>query len=97
VYRDAAGLVSNQLALAGVQARADLQPERAHGVGYRARTAHSARGAVKGGKEAIAGGVDLAPAELGQFAADQGVVTVKQVVLVAVAECWRLTRLPNTW
>ena len=83
---DPADLAVDQLALAGVQAGADLEAELAHRLGDRAGAADRPGRAVEGGEEAVAGGVDLLAAEPDQLAPDERVVALEQVAPAPVAE-----------
>src|SRR5437868_275289 len=59
VNRDSADLLVDPFDLSGVDAGADLQAKRAHGVDDSACVTDGSRGAVEGGEEAVPGGVDL--------------------------------------
>ena len=83
---DSGNLVAEQLALARVQAGAELEPEVAGAVPDGERAPNRARRPVERGEEAVAGGVDLAAAEPLELATDGGVVTAQQLRPVAVAE-----------
>src|SRR5918912_3540752 len=83
---DPAHLPVRELALAGVEPCAELEPEAAHAVADRARGADRACGPVEGGEEAVAGGVDLAPAVARELAADGGLVRLEQLAPAPVAE-----------
>jgi hypothetical protein len=71
---EAGDLVPEELDLTGVKPGAHLEPEGPHAVAHGAGAADSARGAVEGGQEAIARGVDLTAAEPAELAPDDGVV-----------------------
>src|SRR6266446_4491040 len=86
VHGDAAHVVAPQLALAGVQAGADLEAERAHRLADGQRTAHRACGTVEGREEAVARRVNLPAAEAAQLLAYGGVVPLEQIAPGAVAE-----------
>ena len=60
---DPRDLVAEQLALAGVKAGPELEPQVVRAVADRHGTADRAGGAVEGGEEPVASGVDLATAE----------------------------------
>ena len=64
----------------------DLEAERAHAGADRARGADGPGGAVEGGQEAVARGVDLAPAEPRELLAHQRVVRLEQVAPAPVAQ-----------
>jgi len=88
---EATDLVTDHLALAGVQPGTDLDPERADSQADGASAAHAARGAVEGGGEdSIPGGVDPTAAEAGKLPPGDGVVAVEHVVPSAVADHGRL-------
>ena len=69
---DPADVVADQLALAGVQARPDLQPERPDRLDDRARTADRPGRPVERRQEAVAGRLDLAAPEAGQLLPHDG-------------------------
>ena len=83
---DAGDLALVQLALARVDARANLEPELAHAVHDRVRAANRPRGPVERREETVAGGVLLVAAEPGQLAPHEGVVPVEQLPPGVVAE-----------
>src|SRR5207245_1380695 len=89
VHGDAADLAVHDLALAGVQARADLQAEPPHDLGDRAGTADGTGGAVEAGEEAVPGHIELGAAEAEELAANQRVVSLEEVPPGAVAELRR--------
>jgi hypothetical protein len=70
VHRYSREIVTDDLALPGVQTATDLEAERLNSLPDCAGTANRAGGAVEGRQETIAGGVDLAPAMLLQYLAD---------------------------
>src|SRR5438270_12206768 len=70
VHGETTDVRAHDLALAGVQPRADLQPDLGHRVPDRHRAADTARRAVEGGEEAVASSVDLASAEVRELPAD---------------------------
>ena len=86
VDRDAADLLTDDLALAGMQAAADLQVQRAHLVANPACTAYGASRAVERGEEPVAGGVDLPPAEPRELAPCRAVVLPEQLAPTAIAD-----------
>jgi hypothetical protein len=86
VDRDAADLLTDDLALAGMQAAADLQVQRAHLVANPACTANDASWAVERGEEPVAGGVDLPPAEPRELAPCHAVVLPEQLAPTAIAD-----------
>ena len=67
VYGNSAKLVAHDFALAGMEARSDLESERPYVV--RDGAAHRASRAVERGQKAIPGGIDLATAKAGELAA----------------------------
>src|SRR5262245_3417414 len=71
---------------------ADGQAKLAHSVDDRTGAADSPRRPVERGEEAVARGVDLAPAEPQQLPAHQVVVALQQVAPVPVADLDRLGR-----
>ena len=78
-----------KLALAGVDACADLEAEFAHGFGDRLGASDRAGGAVEGREEAVAGGVALLAAEADQLSADKSVVTLEQIAPSTISELCR--------
>ena len=89
-------LVAAELALAGVQARAHVEAERATHVRDRPRAADRARRPVEGGEEPVAGRVDLAPAEALELATHERVVALEQLAPAAVAELARARSVEPT-
>ena len=63
VHRAAAEFVAEHLALAGMHAHPQLRAQRLHRRAQRGAAARGARRAVEGREQAVAGGVELAPAE----------------------------------
>jgi hypothetical protein len=92
VDRDAADLAADHLALARVHPGSDGDPERPDLVEDRPSAADGARGAVEAREEAVAGRVDLAPAEAHELAAGDRVVAVHEVAPAPVAEPRRVLR-----
>ena len=78
-----------ELALADVEAGADLEAERAHAGDDRLGGADRPRGAVEGCEEAVSGGVALVAAEARELSADQRVVLCKHVAPGTVAKLRR--------
>src|SRR6185369_4761239 len=74
VHGDATHVVAHELALPGVKACPDLDPERADGVADGAGAADGPRRAVEGGEEAVAGRLDLAAAEACELPAHERVM-----------------------
>src|SRR2546423_14438429 len=89
---DAADVVAADFDLAGVDAAADVEPERTGGIAGRTGTLEGRGGSVEGGAEAVAGRLDLAASEACELAADGRVVTVEQITPAAVAEFARSFR-----
>src|SRR5205085_6553659 len=83
---DAAHLAVRELALAGVESCAQLEPEAPHAVADRAGGADRPRRPVEGGEEAVAGGVDLPSAVARELAADGNLVRLEQLAPAAIAE-----------
>src|SRR3954451_20389741 len=83
----AADVVADQLALARVQPRAQLDAQAADRLHDRARAAQRVgRRTVEGGQERVADGLDLAPAVALDLAPDRVVVGGEQVAPAAVAQ-----------
>ena len=84
----AAHVVADDLALAGVQADADLEARAARTASTMAsRAAHRVRRrAVEGDEEGVADRLDLAPAEAVELAAHGGLVGAEQVAPARVAQ-----------
>src|SRR5688500_12769515 len=70
VGRDAAHAPPLALDLAGVEPRANLDPQAPHAVAHRTGAPHGPLRRVECCQEAVAGGVDLLALEAGQLAAD---------------------------
>jgi hypothetical protein len=79
VNGNAADIVANNLALAGMQAGANLNPQRPYFFGYCAGAAHAARRTVERGENAVAGGLDFTAAKASKVTADRRVVMFEQV------------------
>src|SRR3954468_1793612 len=87
VHRDAADVVADDLALAGVQPRPRRQPERLQPLDDRLRAAdRPRRRPVEGDQERVADRLDLAAAEAVELTADDRVVGDEQVAPARVAE-----------
>src|SRR5262249_7758392 len=67
VHRDSDDALARELALAGVQPRAQLEAHRAHALAHGDGAADGARRTVEGREEAVTGAVDLAAAERGEL------------------------------
>src|SRR5262249_33586929 len=76
---DAADVLAHAHALAGVQAGAHLEPERADRVSNAEAASNAARRAVEERQEAVARGRDLASAEMRDLTPHQRVVSYKQI------------------
>ena len=77
------------LALAGVEADAELQAQRAHVRNQRARALDRASWAVERGEEAVSGGVDLLSSELRDPPTDDRVMAFEQITPGSVTELRR--------
>src|SRR3954453_2306986 len=86
VNGDAADIVADHFALAGMQPGADLDADRPDFVGDRAGTANAARWTVKRCEKAVARSLHLMAAKSRQIAADGGVMMVEQIAPALVAE-----------
>ena len=78
--------VAVELALAGVDARTDVDAELPQRVADRERAADGARRTVERGEEPVAGGVDLAAAKPLELAPNRGVVRAEELAPAAIAE-----------
>jgi hypothetical protein len=85
VHGDAADLRAVELALAGMDAGADLDAELPHGLSGRERAADGARRTVEGGEEAVARRVHLPAAEAVELAPDRAVVFAEQLAPATVS------------
>src|SRR5712691_5738011 len=90
--RDATELCAHHLALAGMNAGADLDPVLTHGVPDGERARHGARGAVEGREEAVAGVVDLTAAMALELASHCRMVAFEHATPLRVAQRERLLR-----
>src|SRR5262249_37432896 len=95
VHSDAAQLVADQLAFARVHARPYIHAESSDAVGDGASATDTARGTVKGSEEAIAGGVDLAPALTAPLLADHPVIGLQEVRPSPIADVGRALGGPD--
>src|SRR5688572_422366 len=86
VHGDAAELVADDLALAGMHAGADLDASRARCVAHGGCAADGARGAVEGGEEAVARGINLATAVMLEVLPHERLKTLEELAPFAVAE-----------
>src|SRR5207253_11092148 len=83
---DAADIVADQLAFAGVEAGAYLDPELAHRVASRTGAADRARGPIEGGEKAVAHRLHRAAPVALELPAHERVVAPDQIPPAAVAE-----------
>src|ERR1700675_291855 len=86
VHGNAADLVLDHLAFAGVQAGADAYPERENSVGDAASAAYAPRRTVKGGQHAVACRAHLHAAKTWQLATDDAVEAFQQIAPALVAQ-----------
>jgi hypothetical protein len=86
MHCDAADLVADQLALAGVKSSADVDAEVANVVAHRESATDRARGPIESSQEAVSGGVHLAAAKALELPPHQLVVSSDEVVPVVIAE-----------
>ena len=86
VHGDPANVFTADLALPGVQPGPHLDAERLHRVADRHRAADRSLRAVEHRKESVSCGADFAAAEASELRADDGVVRIKQGMLVTVAD-----------
>jgi hypothetical protein len=86
VNGDAGDCVIDALALAGVDAGADLEAEASQGVTDAHGAADGAGRAVEGREEAVAGGAYLSPAVTRDLLADGRVVALEKIAPGAVTE-----------
>src|SRR6266542_3488648 len=83
---DAADLLVDKLALAGVQPGAHVEVEVPDPVAHCTGTANGARRPVEARKEPVAGRIDLPPAKASELGADDVMVLLQQDAPAAVAE-----------
>src|SRR4051794_9839857 len=86
VHGDPRHLAVDELALARVEAGANIDAELPNAVDDRPRAADRPRRAVEGSEEAVSRGVDLAAARACELPADDGVVALEQFSPAAVAQ-----------
>src|SRR4029077_15867088 len=84
--RDAGDVIALQIDLAGVEARTDLDPERADLLGDRPRAVHAARRAFERREEPIAHRLHLATAMARELGTDDVVVSSAQRAPVSIAQ-----------
>jgi hypothetical protein len=89
VDRDSFHLVADELHLAGVHARPDIEAEVADGADRSMGTGDRARRAVERGEETVAGAPDLSAAVADELGADGGVMGLQQGARAAVTELGR--------
>ena len=85
VHGQPAEVAVHHLELAGVEAGAHLQPERAHRLGHGGGAADRPRGAVERGQEAVARALDLPAAVALERLPEERVVALEQEAPAAVA------------
>src|SRR5712691_5952464 len=86
VHSDAGDLVARHLTLAGVDAGPNGEPQTMQPGDDVLRASHRPSRSVKGGKEAVPGGVDLRAPEAREVLAHESTVAFEQGVPGAVAE-----------
>jgi hypothetical protein len=86
VHGNAADVIADRFALAGMQPGANLNAERPDFVGDGASAAHAACRTVESGQNTVAGPLDFMAAEAGEGAPDRGVMIVKEVAPAMIAE-----------
>ena len=79
-------IVVDHFAFAGMEPSTDFDPKRPDLLGNGAGAADAARRSVEGGKNAVAGRLDLMAAKACEIAPDRGVMTVEEITPAAVAE-----------
>jgi hypothetical protein len=87
MHGDAANIVAADFALAGVQARTNFDTQRPDVVGNGACTTYASCGAVKRGKDTVAGGLDLVTAEAVEIAPNRSMMIVEQITPAMIAKC----------
>src|SRR5262245_16455005 len=85
--RDSRDFITEQFALAGVDSDPKLEPEGVHGVTDGDGAADRARRSIEGGKEAVAGRVDLVPAESLELTSHDRAVACEQVRPSVITHC----------
>src|SRR5207302_9993767 len=86
VDREAGDLFADEFALASVQSCTDFEPKRTERFRNRVGTADRSDGAVEGGEESVAGGVDFSPAEATEVSTDERVVLLHECAPAGVAK-----------
>src|SRR5229473_6697699 len=86
---DPSDLVSVELALTGVNAGAQLEPERSGGGDERARALDCPRRPVEGREQAVPGRIDFLASEMGELAANLPVKSCQEVSPGGVAQLGR--------
>ena len=84
---DSRDLIPEQLTFARVNTDSKLEPEGVHGVTDGDSATDRARRSIEGRKEAVAGGVDLPPAEALQLTPHGHMVAFEQVHPALITEC----------
>jgi hypothetical protein len=87
---DAADVVADHFALAGVEPGSDLDAERRDFLGDRAGATNAARGTVERPEKSVAGGFDFVAAKAREIAPYRRVMTAEQITPALVAERRRL-------
>jgi hypothetical protein len=86
VNGDAADIISDHLAFAGMEPGTNLDTERLDFLGNRTRAANPASRTVKGSEKAVARRFDFMAAKARKIAADRGVMLVEEIAPPLVAE-----------
>lgn len=86
VHRDATELVTDNLALAGVNPGADVETETSNGLDDRTRSAGGPGRTVERGEEPVTGRIDLTPAEAGEVLAHHAMVRFEEITPPPVAQ-----------
>ena len=95
IHSDARDLVSDDLALTGVETRADLQAELAERCRDRGGAPDRSDGSVEHREESIAGRVDLGPSETTELLADDRVMLLDHLTPPRVADLGELAVDPT--
>src|SRR5262245_61459631 len=92
---NAADVVSHTHALAGVDSDAHLEPDGPDGIANGEAAPDATRRAVEQRQEAVAGGCDLASAEVRELTPHQRIVSEEQIAPCPVTQTGRLLRRPD--
>ena len=84
--RNAADIMVQYFALAGMEPGTDFDAERPDFLGNGTGAANAARRTIKGREDAVAGRFDLMAAKACEIAPDRGVMTIEQIAPAVVAE-----------